>query len=491
MVAGVFDELGRERPRRQFTIGIDDDVSGTSLAYDPTLRHRAGRHGPRGVLRPGRRRHGRRQQEHHQDHRSEDGPQRSGVLRLRLEEVGRADGVASALRAAADPRAVPRARRRASSAAISSACSTRSTCSRARRPARRCCSTAAYAPDEVWDALPRPVQEQILAKNLDFYVIDAGRIARDAAWAARINTSCRPASSRSRASCRASRRSSRSRRRSRRPTASAAPRSCSETTRRSTARSRICTRSPCPSAPRACASCRRSVPADAPEFVRDVTAEMMAGRGDALPVSALPVDGTYPSGTTACEKRNISELVAVWDAGHLHPVRQLQLRLPAQRDPLQILRRGEAREAPASVQLGAARAPSASRTPATRCRSTSRTAPAAGCASRPARRGAGRSRARRRSTSALASRSSPPSATTSRSSRRCRPATGRASTSGRCAGTQFLEPLFEFSGACAGCGETPYLKLLSQLFGDRLMIANATGLLVDLRRQPADDAVDD
>ena len=52
---------------------------------------------------------------------------------------------------------------------------------------------------------------------------------------------------------------------------------------------------------------------DAPEFVRTVTAEMMAGRGDALPVSALPVDGSYPSGTTAYEKRNIAELVAVWD----------------------------------------------------------------------------------------------------------------------------------------------------------------------------------
>ena len=55
------------------------------------------------------------------------------------------------------------------------------------------------------------------------------------------------------------------------------------------------------------------VPAHAPEFVRAVTAAMMAGRGDDLPVSALPVDGTYPSGTTAYEKRNVSELVAVWD----------------------------------------------------------------------------------------------------------------------------------------------------------------------------------
>ena len=77
------------------------------------------------------------------------------------------------------------------------------------------------------------------------------------------------------------------------------------------------------------------MPEHAPEFVRTVTATMMAGRGDELPVSALPVDGTYPSGTTQYEKRNISDLVAVWDSGPVHPVRQLQLRLPAQRDPLQ------------------------------------------------------------------------------------------------------------------------------------------------------------
>ena len=77
--------------------------------------------------------------------------------------------------------------RRASSAATSSGCSTRSTCSAGPRPARRCCSTARTPPDEVWDALPRPVQEQILAKRIDVYAIDAGRIAREVGLAGRTN----------------------------------------------------------------------------------------------------------------------------------------------------------------------------------------------------------------------------------------------------------------------------------------------------------------
>ena len=81
---------------------------------------------------------------------------------------------------------------------------------------------------------------------------------------------------------------------------------------------------------------------------------MMAGRGDELPVSALPVDGTYPSGTTRYEKRNISEVVAVWDRA-VHPVRQLQLRVPAQRDPHPLLRAPSAAgDAPSVFEVGGA-----------------------------------------------------------------------------------------------------------------------------------------
>ena len=217
------------------------------------------------------------------------------------------------------------------------------------------------------------------------------------------------------------------------------------------------------------------MPADAPEFVRTVTAAMMAGRGDELPVSALPVDGTYPSGTTAYEKRNISELVAVWDSelciqcgncSFVCPHSVIRSRYYDAGAP-----GGRARRLP----LGAAQRPRAPRHPLHaagvrrglhRLRAVRRGLPGVG---------AGRRRSTRRSTSTSASRCSTPSARTSRSSSSCRTTDRSRVDFGTVRGTQFLEPLFEFSGACAGCGETPYLKLLSQLFGDRLTVANATG----------------
>ena len=265
-------------------------------------------------------------------------------------------------------------------------------------------------------------------------------------------------------------------RRSPRPTAGAAPRWSSGTRPRSTARSQALHQIEVPGAGDVSrASCRRSCRHDAPEFVRTVTAEMMAGRGDDLPVSALPVDGTYPSGTTAYEKRNISELVAVWD-----PDLCIQCGNCSFVCPHSVIRSSYYDEAHARRRAGRRSGrrrstPSACPTPATRCRSTSRTAPAAGCASRPARSRRPATRRTRRSTSRRASRC----VAAERDNIaffETLPATDRSRVDfGTVRGTQFLEPLFEFSGACAGCGETPYLKLLSQLFGDRLMVANATG----------------
>ena len=201
---------------------------------------------------------------------------------------------------------------------------------------------------------------------------------------------------------------------------------------------------------------------------------MMAGRGDELPVSALPVDGTYPSGTTAYEKRNISEFVAVWDpdlciqCGNCtfvcpHSVIRSSYYPPSALDG-----------APASFRSAPLNAPGL---PATNYTLQVYVEDCTGCrlcveACPVSARG---DPVPRRSTSVRASRWWPPSGRTSSSSRPC-PTNDRSRVDfGTVRGTQFLEPLFEFSGACAGCGETPYLKLLSQLFGDRLMVANATG----------------
>ena len=216
------------------------------------------------------------------------------------------------------------------------------------------------------------------------------------------------------------------------------------------------------------------VPAHAPEFVRTVTAEMLAGRGDELPVSALPVDGTYPSGTAAYEKRNISELVAVWDSDLCIQCGNCSFVCPHSVIRSRYYDQARLEGAPdgfRSAPLDAVGLPDARYTlqvyveDCTGCELCVQACPvvAPGDAGRKAINLAPREPLVAAERANIAFFETLPASDRSRVD------------FGTVRGTQFLEPLFEFSGACAGCGETPYLKLLSQLFGDRLMVANATG----------------
>ena len=232
------------------------------------------------------------------------------------------------------------------------------------------------------------------------------------------------------------------------------------------------------------------VPAEAPEFVRSVTAEMMAGRGDELPVSALPVDGTYPSGTTAYEKRNISELVAVWDddtciqCGNCSFVCPHTVIRSKYYDPA----------ASRARRTGSCRRrwrPPGSRTAGSRCRSMPRTAPDAGCASRPARSVAPGDPV----TKAINLGQREPLVAAERENIaffETLPTNDRSRVDfGTVRGTQFLEPLFEFSGACAGCGETPVHQAALAAVRRPADGRQRDRMLLDLRREPADHAVDD
>ena len=167
---------------------------------------------------------------------------------------------------------------------------------------------------KVWDALTRRVQEQILDKRIQLYTVDADRIAREAGLAGRINIvlqTCFFAISEVLPHDRAIARIKESVQKAygkRGAEVLAKELAAVDGAVAGVQRIEVptlvtSTRIPAP-----------LVPASAPAFVRTVTAEMMAGRGNLLPVSVLPVDGTYPSGTTAYEKRNISESVAVWDS---------------------------------------------------------------------------------------------------------------------------------------------------------------------------------
>jgi pyruvate-ferredoxin/flavodoxin oxidoreductase len=216
------------------------------------------------------------------------------------------------------------------------------------------------------------------------------------------------------------------------------------------------------------------VPAHASEFVRTVTAEMMAGRGDALPVSALPVDGTYPTGTTAYEKRNISESVADWDSelciqcGNCSFVCPHTVIRSKYYDPSAL---EGAPEAFRSAPLEAPGLPDTRYTlqvyveDCTGCGLCVEACPVVAPGD-PVRKAINLAQ---REPLVAAERDNIAFFETL-------PVNDRSRVDfGTVRGTQYLEPLFEFSSACAGCGETPYIKLLSQLFGDRLMVANATG----------------
>jgi pyruvate-ferredoxin/flavodoxin oxidoreductase len=472
MVAGVFAELAREQPRRRFTIGITDDVSGLSLPYDASLDIE-----PPGTVRAvffGL---------------GSDGTvgANKNTIKILGSENMNAQGyfvydskksgsqTVSHLRFGPQPIRAPYLVQQAGFVG----CHHFGLLDRVdvlglAAPGATLLLNCAHQPDEVWDALPRPVQEKILAKRIEVYAIDAGRIARDAGLAGRTNTvlqTCFFAISGvlPREEAIAKIKSAIVKSYSRRG-AEVVARNHAAVDRALEGLHRI-------EVPGRVTSVRElpaMVPASAPEFVRAVTAEMMAGRGDDLPVSALPVDGTYPSGTAAYEKRNISELVAEWD-----PDLCIQCGNCSFVCPHSVIRSTYYDEsllagAPAdfrSAPLDARGLPDTRFTlqvyveDCTGCELCVQACPVS-APQDPARKAIN-----------LAPRE--PLVAAERDNIaffETLPVADRSRVDfGTVRGTQFLQPLFEFSGACAGCGETPYVKLLSQLFGERLMVANATG----------------
>jgi pyruvate-ferredoxin/flavodoxin oxidoreductase len=217
------------------------------------------------------------------------------------------------------------------------------------------------------------------------------------------------------------------------------------------------------------------VPLDAPEFVRNVTAEMIAGRGDRLPVSAFPEDGTYPVGTTRWEKRNIAQDVPVWEPDLCIECGKCVMVCPHSTIRAKVCSESDLKEAPAGFKSMPAKwreFPDKLYTiqvaveDCTGCRLCVEVCPAKD-----------KSNVSRK---ALNMQPQLPLRDSERVNWDYFLTLPDLHKDGLIAfnsvkNVQLLQPLFEFSGACAGCGETPYIKLLTQLFGDRAIIANATG----------------
>jgi pyruvate-ferredoxin/flavodoxin oxidoreductase len=212
----------------------------------------------------------------------------------------------------------------------------------------------------------------------------------------------------------------------------------------------------------------------APDFVREVIGPMLERRGDALPVSALPCDGTWPVGTARWEKRNIAAEVPVWETDLCVQCGKCVLVCPH----AVIRAKVAAPEAFAATPEGFRTAPA--RDPAFAGQTFTIQVAAEDCTGCslcvevcPAR---DRSEPKRKAINMAPQRPLREQARGNWDFFLQLPEVPRAELNLHNIGQQQLQqPLFEFSGACGGCGETPYLKLASQLFGDRMLIANATG----------------
>jgi pyruvate-ferredoxin/flavodoxin oxidoreductase len=331
-----------------------------------------------------------------------------------------------------------------------------------------------HGPDEVWDKLPRSVQETIIAKKLRFFVIDAYKVAQSLGMGARINTIMQPcffALSKvlPREDAVAAMKKAVVKTYGKRGEA-VVQRNCAAIDQALDHLRAV----PVPDAVSSGFDRRPAVPEAAPEFVRKVTSLMLVGEGDALPVSALPCDGTYPTGTTKWEKRNIATHVPVWDPDVCIQCGKCVLVCPHAVIRGKVYEPAALEGAPATFKSTAARWPEmkgqcytlqVAPEDCTGCKLCVEVCPA---------KNKSETRLKAINMQPLDPIREPERANWDFFLHIADAARDRLRHDS-VKDVQLLEPLFEFSGACAGCGETPYIKLITQLFGDRMLIGNATG----------------
>ncbi len=331
-----------------------------------------------------------------------------------------------------------------------------------------------FGAEEVWDQLPRHVQAQIIDKGIEVWVIDADAVARDAGMGNRINTVMQPcffhlsevlpaddAIARIKASVEKA----------------YGTRGRSLVDRNFAAIDAAIDRLERVQVPDGVTSDRsieQAVPDDAPDFVQKVTAMLMAGDGDLLPVSALPVDGMFPTATAQYEKRSIAKEIPIWDPDVCIDCGKCAIVCPHAAIRMKVFDTDAVAEAPEDFKHKAFRSKDLADH-----RLTIQVAPddCTGCGVCvdvcPAK---SKTEVRHKAINmepAMVHRDAERERWDMFSS--IAPLDRNLLPHDSVKGSQVLEPLFEFSGACAGCGETPYIKLVTQLFGDRMIVANATG----------------
>ncbi len=477
--AAVFDALARAQPPHGFTVGITDDVSGTSLEPCP-VRRPAGDETVEAVF----------------FGLGADGTvgANKNSVKILAEEAGRfAQGyfvydshksgaqTASHLRFGPEPIHRPYLIDAADFVAVHwTPFLERQDLLATAAPGATVLLNSPHGADETWAHLPATARAQITTKQLRCFVVDASGVARRAGLGNRTNTvlqTCFFALSKVLPTEEAVARIKTSIRRTYVDRGDEVLRQNFEAVDAALAHLHpvsVPAEPPGAAGPPEPKPAASAVPDDAPPFVRRVTAALLAGEGDRLPVSALPADGTYPSGTSVWEKRGIAELVPVWDPDLCVQCGRCSFVCPHSVIRARYYDQGALAGAPEGFPSAAVNARGF---PDVRFTLQSSVEDCTGCGlcveacpvtspSEPGRRAIDLG----------------PKAPRLDRERANLDFFGRLAVNdrsrvdfGQVRGVQFLEPLFEFPGACEGCGETPYLKVLSQLFGDRMLVANATG----------------
>ncbi len=473
MIKAVFDNLAAAKPKNHFTIGITDDVSNTSLEFDPEYSSEAsnvvraifyglGSDGTVGANKNSIKIIGENTPNYAQGYFVYDS-KKSGSMTISHLRFG--------------PKPIH------STYLISSAnfvaCHQwgfleRYDVLKDAVPGGVFLLNSPYGADDVWEQLPRPVQQAIIDKHLRFFVIDAVKVAADSGMRGHINTVmqvCFFAISgvlpRDEAITEIKHSIEKTYGRKGEEVVEMNLRAVDQTLDNlfevkvpATVSSAVAMLPP--------------VPAQAPMFVQNVLGRMIAHEGDLLPVSALPIDGTYPTGTAQWEKRNLALEIPVWDSDICIQCGKCAMVCPHAVIRIKVYEPELLANAPETFKSVAARdtewkgqqysiqvAPE----DCTGCGMCVDVCPVKNKSAA--------------NLKAINMEPQPPLRESERANwnfflglpevdrRDIKVSTIRQQ--------QVQRPLFEFSGACSGCGETPYLKLISQLFGDRSLIANATG----------------
>jgi len=473
MVKAVFDELRKKSPKNHFTVGIQDDVTHTSLDFDPefstevpgtvrALFYGLGADGTVGANKNSIKIIGEETDNFAQGYFVYDS-KKSGAI------------TTSHLRFGPKPLRSSYLITKASFVACHQfSFLERLDMLKFAEPGATFLLNSPFGPEEVWDNLPRLVQGQIIEKKLKFYVIDGYEVAKLTGMGGRINTimqTCFFAIS------------------------GVLPREEAIEAIKHTIQKTYGKRGDSvvqknyaavdealshlhqvqvPGKVTSQFDIRPPVPAAAPDFVQRVTAKIIAGEGDDLPVSAMPIDGTFPSATAQWEKRNIALEIPVWDEQLCIQCGKCVLVCPHSVIRAKVYDDSYLAGAPSTFKAVPARWKDMKER-----KYTLQVAPedCTGCTLCvqicPAK---SKSEVKHRAINMVAQ---PPL----RESEAANwdfflkiPDTDRKILSmSQVKDVQLLQPLFEFSGACSGCGETPYVKLMTQLFGDRMLIGNATG----------------